>query len=216
MTTFTDNMSLELPTVSVTLGPTYAQLLNALLEVIDAHDHSDGKGVLVSQVGINITGTLELNSQKLTEALALALVQQGAAVTATTGSLQRVGTNLYWVNGSGTAVQITSGSSVVSSGSGALAVSVPGSYPYTVVSGDSEAVLIVDSSSGARTLNLPAATTTMTVYVKDGDGEAATNNITIAPDGTDLIDAANASYIIQENFGCRGFISDGASKWYVI
>jgi hypothetical protein len=47
-------MTISLPTVGVTAGPTYASLVNAAFETVDAHDHTTGKGVQVPTAGINI------------------------------------------------------------------------------------------------------------------------------------------------------------------
>lgn len=211
----TTNMQLVLATVSQTLGPEWAQLINAAFELVDAHDHSSGKGIKVTPSGININSTLDFQNNKAASISAAGLQSLSAADTAQTGTLQRIGTNLWWINSGGSAVQLTSGASVVSTGSGALSVDVPASYPYTVTTGDSETVLIIDTTS-ARTINLPAAVNAMYVILKDGDGSAQTNNITVAPDGTDLIDGSNSDYIIDYNNASVGLISDGVSKWYII
>jgi hypothetical protein len=47
----TANMNLSLPTVSVTIGPTWATQLNTALETVDVHDHTSGKGVQVPLPG---------------------------------------------------------------------------------------------------------------------------------------------------------------------
>jgi hypothetical protein len=212
----TDNMSLVLPTVSETLGPEWAEELNEALEVIDLHDHSEGKGVPVTPAGLDINDALDMQNQRL-ENLALAVLQAlAAANTSYAGSIQRVGGNLYWINGGGTAVQLTSGSSVVSAGSGALSVNEPVSFPYSVTTGDNSKVLVIPTDASAKTLNLPAATNAMTVYIKDKSLNAQTNNITITPNGTDTIDGANTNYVVNANGVNIGLISDGVSAWYVI
>jgi hypothetical protein len=215
MTTTTTNMNLELPDVSSTLGPAWAQILNEALQTVDEHDHSTGNGVKITPSGLNINSDLDIQDNDILRVLTMQLKNQNSADTTKAGTVQRVGTNLYWVNSAGTAVQITNGSSVVSTGSGVLSVSVPGAYPYAVLTSDAQAVLLIDSSA-ARTLTLPAATNIMTVYVKDALGSAGSNTITITPDGTDAIDGVNTSYTLQSNYGCVGFISDGSSNWYVI
>lgn len=211
----TTNMALVLATVSETLGPEWAELLNTIIERLDEHDHSDGNGARVTPAGLTINDDLDIAGNHLLRILTAALNSQGSADTTKTGTLQRVGSNLYWVNGSGNAVQLTSGSSVVSTGSGALRSSVISSYPHSVTTGDDMKALIIDSSS-ARTLNLPAASNTMAVWVKDGAGSAQTNNISIVPDGTDLIDGANTTYTVDANYASVCLVSDGVSKWYVV
>jgi len=212
----TENMQLVLGVVSETLGPEWAELINEAFELVDAHDHSDGKGVLITPAGLNINEALDMNNQRL-ENLALAALQAlSSANTSYAGSIHRVGSNLYWINGAGVAVQITSGSSVVSSGSGALSVDEPASFPYSVTTGDDSKVLVIPTDSSAQTINLPAASNAMTVYIKDKSANAQTNNITIAPDGSDTIDGLNSNYIINANAGMVGLISDGTSAWYII
>lgn len=213
----TQYMSLDLPTVSVTLGPAWATALNAALTLIDSHDHSDGKGALVTPAGMNINANLDFNQYNATDLTSVRLYPQSATLVGASDlrCLYAVGGNLYFNNAAGVAVQITSGTTVNSSGSGAWDVTTPGAYPYTIVSGDAQRVILVDTSA-ARTLNLPAATTTMYCIVKDAEGTAQTNNITVAPDGTDTIEGSTDDFIINENFGARGFISDGVSAWYVV
>ena len=215
MTTTTDNMALILAVVSQTLGPEWAERLNAAFERIDLHDHSEGNGAQVTTAGILIDDDLSFEGNKATNVNGAGLRNQNATDTDFEGSIQRVGEDLYWINGAGAAVQLTSGGSVVSSGSGAVSLASPGAYPYAVTSADAQKVLAIDTSA-ARTLTLPAATTTMFFMVKDAAGSAATNNITITPDGTDLIDGANADYLVSADWESIGLVSDGVSKWYVV
>lgn len=211
----TDNMKLVLATVSETLGPEWATLINAAFEAVDLHDHSSDKGVKITPSGININASLDFNNNKAENVNAAALRSLSSADTSTLRSLQVVGSNLYYINGAGNAVQVTSGTSVNAPGSGALSVDTPGAYPYTVTTGDSETVLLIDTGS-ARTINLPAATNAMTVVLKDSTGTAETNNITVTPNGSDTIDTVNGNYTINSNFASIWLISDGVSAWYVL
>jgi len=215
MTTTTDKMNLVLPEVSITSGPEWATLLNALIELIDEHDHSTGSGTKIGPSGINITATLEMNNNKLTETQVVALQNLSATQTSDTGSLQRVGSNLYWINSAGTAVQITSGGSLNIAGTGAFSTLVVSSYPYSVTTADSQKVLVIDTSA-ARTINLPAATDSVHVILKDGTGTANTYNISVVPNGTDLIEGSNTTYLIDWNYGALTLISDGISKWWAV
>lgn len=216
MTTTTENMALVLATVEETLGPEWAELINAAFELLDNHDHSDGKGVQITPSGLNINDDLDVQGQSLENVLNVILSTHAAADTAKTGSLQRVGNNLYYVNSSGVAVQITSGSSVNSAGSGQITIDEPASFPHSVTTGDANKVLLVPTNSVANTLTLPAATNAMLFHIKDKSGSAQTNNITVTPNGTDTIDGVNSDFTINENKATFGFISDGVSAWYVI
>lgn len=213
--TTTADMNLPLADPEITLGPLWAQIINTAFGRIDIHDHTTGNGVPITPAGMLINATLDMKNNALANAGYLALIALGSANVAATGSIQRIGGNLYWVNGAGVAVQITSGSSVISTGSGVLSVAVPSGYPYSVVIGDAQSVLAVDTTA-ARTLNLPAATNNMYVVVKDATGAAQTNNISVVPDGTDTIDGENSTYLVNANNASVGFISDGVSAWYAI
>lgn len=59
-------MNLTLPTEGASSG-TWDELLNDALDLVDAHDHSTGKGTKVTQAGINLTGDLEHNGGSATE-----------------------------------------------------------------------------------------------------------------------------------------------------
>lgn len=83
----------------------------------------------------------------------------------------------------------------------------------TTALGNNGKVLVINVAS-AFTVNLPNATAPFTVVVKDGSGAAATNNITITPDGTDLIDGA-ANYVINTNYGSVTLVYSG-TDWYII
>jgi hypothetical protein len=213
----TTYMSLSLPTVSVTFGPAWATALNAAFEAVDSHDHTDGKGTQISPAGININDTLDFNSKDASNLRSARFIPQTIALATSVDKrcIYAVGGNLYWNNENGTAVQITSGTSVVSAGSGAWSSTTPGAYPYSATTADAQRVILVDSSA-ARTLNLPAATDVLYCIVKDAGGLAQTNNISVAPNGTDTIEGVNASFALNENYCARGFISDGVSAWYVV
>jgi hypothetical protein len=102
----TVNMVLDLPVVSSTPGPTWATKINAALELVDAHDHSSGKGVKVTQAGINITGDLEFNANKATELDGLVFVSRGSDL-ADNNSLYVNSGEVWFRDGTGALVQIT-------------------------------------------------------------------------------------------------------------
>lgn len=211
----TPNIEIILATVSQTLGPEWAEIINAAFEKLDEHDHSTGKGKKITPAGLDITSALDFQNQDLQNAMSLGMQGQASANPAKPSSLQSVGSNLFYVNSAGASVQITSGSGVVSSGSGKLTVSEPASYPYSVVLADSEKVLLVDTTA-ARTINLPSAANVIYVILKDVSGEAQNNNITVVADGSDTIDGTTDDYTINTNNGSFGFISDGVSRWFVV
>lgn len=209
------NMSLSLPTVSVTAGPTYATLLNTAFETIDEHDHTSGKGVKVPTAGININATLEFNSNAATELTYVGLESQGSAPSDNLSVYVNSSNDLYYKNSSGTSVQITDGSNLAAVGSGVITYSAVSSSPYSVVTGDAQKVLGVDTST-AKTLNLPAATNVMWVNIKDVTGSAASNNITVSPNGSDTIEGVNGDWTINETYAGITLMSDGTAGWWIV
>lgn len=77
-----------------------------------------------------------------------------------------------------------------------------------------ESVVVVNKTSGAATtVTLPANPRTgRTVFVQDGKGDAATNNITVAPASGNI--AGNANYVINDNKGNAHFLYNG-TEWAV-
>lgn len=110
----TANMGMSLPVVGTTVGPTWATMLNTALGVVDTHDHSTGKGVKVTQNGINLTGILEFNDNHLSE-LKSSRFQEQASPLGTGSDIRSLyvsGGNLYYNNASGNQIQLTSGSQI--------------------------------------------------------------------------------------------------------
>ncbi len=86
--------------------------------------------------------------------------------------------------------------------------------PYTVLATDT--VIDVDTSSGAVTVNLPAvaiANKGRNITVRDINGNAGTNNITIARNGTDEIDNAAADKTVAVDNAVNDLSSDGVDGW---
>jgi hypothetical protein len=213
----TPYMLLVLPVPSTTLGPLWAQEIVDALTAVDSHDHSSGKGAKIGVSGIDIEGDLPVNNNDVTGVRSVRLQSQASTLSDSSdlGCVYNDSGNLYYNNGAGVPVQLTNGTAIAISGSGAFAVKTPSSYPYTVIAEDAQKVLLIDTSS-ARTINLPAATTSMFFQVKDINGHCGANNISVVPSGTDTIDNVNATYTCYTDFIAQGFISDGVSNWYAI
>lgn len=79
-------------------------------------------------------------------------------------------------------------------------------------------ILIVNKASGAASAvsiqGSSSATVGQLLVVKDGKGDAATNNITITPAGGITIDGA-ATLVISANYGVARLIYNG-TQWNVI
>jgi hypothetical protein len=116
--TYTPNMNLGLPVPGVTgalgvelPGYSWMELQNAAFTALDSHDHSAGKGVPVSSLGINVVADFAFNGFAPLNVRGLGLSSLGSA-PADVGFIYRSGVDLYYKNGSGGVVQITSGTGV--------------------------------------------------------------------------------------------------------
>lgn len=214
----TTNMALTLPTVSVTVGPTYATQVNTALETVDAHDHSSGKGVRIGAAGISVDGNLSLNGYSLTSIKATTYTQQASAIATANSAWFKSDGNFWVTNGSGAAIQITSGGTLNTS---ALITSVYSQLALagnlTIASTDTYTHYKVDASA-ARSITLPAASAVGAgrYYIfSDSTGTANTNNITINRAGSDTIDGAT-SVALTHAYGALQLVSDGTSAWAVI
>lgn len=86
--------------------------------------------------------------------------------------------------------------------------------PYTVLVTDT--VIDADVSGGAVQLNLPAiasANDGRVITIYDSTGNAATNNITIAPNGTDEIDGVNSNLVLSADRSVINLRSNGVDGW---
>ena len=79
---------------------------------------------------------------------------------------------------------------------------------------ESDYIIAVDTSGGAVTITLPtSALKAGKVYIiDDKGGNAGSNNITVATEGSEKIDGA-ASATISTNYASLALYSDG-SNWY--
>ena len=109
----TPYMNLILPVVGPlgTTGPEWANLVNAALSQLDAHDHSTGNGKQITPAGININQTLQMNSQQISEIASLAL-DNLVSQPADSNLIYEFAGELYFNDSSGNKVQLTSGGTI--------------------------------------------------------------------------------------------------------
>lgn len=169
------NMSLPIPIPGVTPGPIWAQDINSSFLIIDQHNHSPGKGVLIQPNGININSDLTFQTHNATALRASRFTSQSATLTtaADIGQLYVVGNELYYndVTG-GNKIAITSNGSVNAGAgsitglpSGTAGVSYSGgTYTFqsatnTAANVDGESFILRNSAASSKglTLNPPAA-----------------------------------------------------------
>lgn len=110
----TANMGLTVPTPGVTTGPLYAQDINADLYLLDQHNHSPGKGVPVPTSGLNINADLTYNDFNATDLRSVALDSNISPLSlpGDVSCLYSVNGDLYYNDGAGSAVKITSGAAL--------------------------------------------------------------------------------------------------------
>lgn len=106
------NMSLITPTLGGDSG-TWDDKINACFGLIDAHDHTSGKGVQVPVSGLNINADFAMAGNAVTGLGSIAF----NAVTALAAGSKRLfvssaDNELYWRTNAGTNVKLTSGTSI--------------------------------------------------------------------------------------------------------
>lgn len=118
----TPNMNLQLPTPSVTPGPTYATENNQAFDVVDAHDHTSGKGVAIPSAALNINADLPFNAHNATELRSARFEDNGAALSTGTDINCAYVTNgdLYFNNSSGVQIQLTAAGGLNAASIGAI------------------------------------------------------------------------------------------------
>jgi|GEM_PF-4677192 len=99
-------------------------------------------------------------------------------------------------------------------GSFSKATTTSSAATYTLT--DSDNVILVDSTSGARTRTLPSAVgiTGRQYVIKDWKGTSAASNITILTTSSQMIDGVT-SYVINYSYGAVIVESDGAN-WSIV
>lgn len=189
----TPNMNLVLPTVSVTVGPTFATMQNQVDETVDAHDHTFGKGVRIPPSGLDISSELAFGGNSATELQSTQFESQTTALTGLTASLYFLNGDLYAIDGDGTSVRVTENGSLSAAGTGTIAGLPSGTAsaafsastftfkastnryatmaggPAALRRGDEDApnaiTLLPAASTATQTLTLPAALPAASAFV---------------------------------------------------
>lgn len=168
-------MALPVPVVGSEPGPTYATDINTCMTLIDAHDHTTGKGVPIIPSGMNISADLTFANNNATSLRSARFQAQSSPLALSTdkGCLYESGVDLYYNDGSGNQIRMTqSGSIAGTSGSisglvsPAAATYVPGTSAFvwqsaalTPANLDAASIILrnLSASSKGLTLNPPAA-----------------------------------------------------------
>jgi len=218
-TTTTTFINLTLPVPTVRLGPTWASDIVTAFETIDAHDHTSGKGKQIPTAGLNIDASLSFNSNQATTLEAVTFVNRTSSPTGATYArgVSVFNGNLYFTNGSGTAIQLTSGGSIVSSPGNAQIFELQDvSADLIIAPADTFVYMTIDTTASRQiTLPLASGVSAGRIYiVKDKDGQANSNNITVVTQGSDTVDGGS-SQVLDSDYGSWTIIGDGNSAWYI-
>lgn len=133
-TTTTPDMNLTLPIPLSEPGPAWASEINTALTVIDAHDHSIGKGVPITPAGMNITANLTFNGFQAIAVGAVVMALQSADPTSNLSAYVK-GADLYYKDGNGNVVRITSGGAVAGTPGSIANLVSPASASFISLSG---------------------------------------------------------------------------------
>jgi hypothetical protein len=168
MATTSPNMNLVLSTVAVDSGLNWENNLNASLTTVDSHNHSSGQGVQINPAGININADLAFNANNATSARSLRFQPQFGPLSggADIGCLYEAGVDLFYNDGSGNQIQITSGGSVNATSSGISSGTATASF--------SSGVLVVNAA-----VNKPANIQGGSLLL--GNNVASSKYLTLSP-----------------------------------
>jgi hypothetical protein len=148
------NLTYGTPGVGGTAGPLWAQTLNDSLELIEAHDHTSGKGNPIVAASLDIDDDLPFNAHMATELDAARFVDSSldpsTPVAANDLSIFVKNGNLYFQDGLGSAaaVQITSAGAVAGTPGTIGSLAAPASVTWSALAGN----LIFEADSGDGTM----------------------------------------------------------------
>lgn len=163
-------MNLVISTINVDSGLLWEQNLNSSLLTIDQHNHTAGSGAQIPTAGLNINSDLPLNSNNLTFARSVRFAVQSSPLStgADLSCLYSSGAagNLFFNDGAGNQIQITSGGNVNATSSGISSGTATASFVSSV--------LVVDAAT-----NTPANIKCASILM--GNNIAASNYLTLSP-----------------------------------
>ena len=179
-------MGMEIPAPG-DAGPTWATNLQEALEIVDAHDHSAGKGTKVTPAGINVNVDLEMNLQDLTEVRTVRFDSTAVTIAGTDRrALYNIGGELAYIDEAGNITTITNNGSV-----NGVAGSIDGMGSTTADVTYSDAT---DTFSFTSNTGFPAkgdfSTVRIAEHVAAGKGPILTSNAATAADYNWIFPAA--------------------------
>ena len=193
------NMDLPVPVVGQEPGPDYAKDVNNSLSLIDAHDHSPGKGVQITPAGLNINTVLSFQSNFASNLAGLNLIPQ--SVTPGINTIYESGVDLFFVDGNGNNIRLTQSGSIAGTTGSISGLVPPASASY--VSGlstffwQSNVNIAANMDFGSATLrNLsPNSTFGLTLSPPSGLSSNYTITLPVLPSVNSFMEIDNAGFI---------------------
>lgn len=134
-TVITPNMNLSVPVVGQEPGPDWATDLNNCMSTIDTHDHSPGKGILITPSGLNISADLPFNNNNLISVRTVRFTPNPSIGVTDLNASYVNGVDLYFVDGNGNQVRITQSGAVAGTPGSIANLVTPASASYVGASG---------------------------------------------------------------------------------
>lgn len=137
------NMALPIPIPGVDSGLVWENSLVSCLTLIDQHMHAPGYGVIITPSGLSINQTFVMNNQLVKQVGAMYLTQNAAPLASSQLSVLYSGNgatgDLYFNDGAGNQIKITSGGAVNATSSGITSGTASASF--------SSGVLVVNAAA---------------------------------------------------------------------
>lgn len=130
-------MSLPIPSAGQEPGPQYASDVNNSFTIVDGHTHNPGSGVQITTSGLNINADLLINNNNLTLVRSTRFQPQGSPLSGAMdlGCVYESGVDLYYNDGNGNQIRITSGGAIVGTAGSISGLVPPASASYNTGSG---------------------------------------------------------------------------------
>lgn len=182
---------------------------------------SDTPGVLTIQCNIGSDQTVTLSDIVNTNAFGIIQPDTGTSPTATSPTdtlIITAGDTFVEVDGNAGLKTITLSLNTLNLAAEFTRTIQSISSATTIATQVPDLSTYVDTSGAAFTITLPAASTVRDgwrVSFKDVTGSFRTNNLTVAPNGSDEIENVNASRVFRGNYQSITLESDGTSNWWM-
>lgn len=213
----TPNIGLTLPVVGS--DNSWAAEINADLQLIDAHDHTSGKGLQLGAAALNVNADLPMQGNNLNHVQSVTFSARTPSSVLTPLSLFCDGTDLFFSDGNANTVRLTQGGKLLQPLPGAfyIGASTVLTSTTTISSTDPHTVYFCNMASASSfTVTLPTVTSSngRVIVVKDTGSASGSKVITVAPQSGQYIDVSSTSKTITTAHGILRLVCDGA-KWWV-